>query len=123
MVLKESMETRFPDSKRTYVQLRDNFIAGGDVFIVRPELADTHRHLLEPLAAGRKEAWKLARIVGPGTLLKFLLHKLTIQDVERRASKVIGRPVKVILTPYAELAMDVDKPQQLILLRKEESTS
>ncbi len=50
-------------------------------------------------------------------LLKFLLHRLTIADVETTATRAIGAPVKIILDGPPELAMDADKPFQVDMLR------
>jgi hypothetical protein len=111
------MEERFPQSGRTFVNLGNVHLAGGDLVVARPDLADSNREILQLIASGRKQAWKLARIVGPSTLLKFLLHRLTISDIETRAQKVLDQPVKVIVSPDAELAMDVDNPDHLALLR------
>jgi CTP:molybdopterin cytidylyltransferase MocA len=117
MVTREVMEERFPQSGRTFVNLGNVHLAGGDLVVARPDLADSNREILQLIASGRKQAWKLARIVGPSTLLKFLLHRLTISDIETRAQKVLDQPVKVIVSPDAELAMDVDNPDHLALLR------
>lgn len=121
MVTKEAMEARFPGSKRTFVHLTDANVAGGDLVIARPDLADEHRELLLALTDKRKQAWKLARIIGPFFLLRFLLHRLSIADIETTATRVIGHPVKILLSPVAEIAMDIDKPEQYELIRQSSS--
>jgi CTP:molybdopterin cytidylyltransferase MocA len=118
MVDRRTMERRFPDSERTFVQLKDMQVAGADMFIADARLASDNRRLLHDMAAGRKHPWKLARIVGPGTLFALWLRTLTLAGIERRAERVIGRTVSVQLTAHAQLAMDVDKPEHLQLLRK-----
>jgi hypothetical protein len=45
------------------------------------------------------------------------LRRLTLAGIERRAETLLGAPVSVQLTGHAQLAMDVDKPEQLRLLR------
>ncbi len=123
LVTREVMENRFPNSKRTFVKLRDIEVAGGDVFIAIPGLAQSHRQLLEDLAAGRKRAWRLARIVGPVTLLKLLIGRLTVKDIELKATNYIGHPVRVVIFPHAEIAMDVDKPHHIEILGSDISNS
>lgn len=118
MVTREVMEERFPNSGRTYVNLDNVFLAGGDLVIARPDLAEANRELLQMIAAGRKQAWKLARIVGALTLLKFLVHRVSISDMESKAKKVFKQPVKVMVSPDAELAMDVDNADHLALMRQ-----
>ncbi len=118
MVTREVMEERFPNSGRTYVNLDNVHLAGGDLAIARPDMAEANRELLQMIAAGRKQAWKLARIVGAPTLLKFLAHRVSISDMESKAKEVFQQPVKVIVSPDAELAMDVDSAKHLALMRQ-----
>jgi hypothetical protein len=119
LVTREMMEKRFPHSNRTYVQLKDLFVAGGDMFIFQTNLITTNPELMEALSNARKHAWQLARIVGLRTLIKFLFHRLSLQDVEEAGSRLIDGSVKTILFPRPELAMDADKPDQVELLQAE----
>jgi GTP:adenosylcobinamide-phosphate guanylyltransferase len=54
MVDRRTMERRFPDSERTFVQLKDMQVAGADMFIADARLASDNRRLLHDMAAGRK---------------------------------------------------------------------
>lgn len=116
-VTRETLEKRFPHSNRTYVKLRGAEIAGGDMAIAQTSLADGNEALFEALTNARKHAWKLARIVGIGFLLKFLFRRVSIHDIEETAERVVNRPAAVVLNPHAEIAMDADKPAQVELLR------
>lgn len=119
LVLQETIEARFPNSARTFVPLNGAKVAGGDIFVAAPEIANADPELMNALASGRKAAWKLARVVGARTLLRFLLRRLTIDDVEELATEIAGFRVRIIVSPFAEMAMDVDKPQQVELLAAE----
>jgi GTP:adenosylcobinamide-phosphate guanylyltransferase len=119
MVTKETIEARYPNSRRTFVPLHNLRIAGGDLFLVDPAIAHSHRDLWEALASGRKHAWKLAWAVGPRVLLRFLMRRLGINQLEATAEKLLHRPVKIILTPHAEIGMDVDKPRHIEILEAE----
>jgi GTP:adenosylcobinamide-phosphate guanylyltransferase len=119
VVTPEVMEKRFPGSKRTYVRFKERSVAGGDVFIFHTRLLATDPALLEAFSNARKHAWKLARLVGFRTLLKFLLHRLSLAEVERLGGRILDAPVKVIIFPRAEIAMDADKPNQVDLLQAE----
>ena len=117
-VTEEIMEKRFPSSSRTYVKLKDLNIAGGDIGIISSALL-MEEELLETLANARKHAWRIARIVGLRMLLKLLFRQVSIPDIEETAQRLTGQPVKIVLNPYAEIAMDADKPNQVDLCRKE----
>lgn len=118
-VTKERMEARFPGSERTYTKLKGVEIAGGDIAIAQVDLADEHEELWRALTDARKNAWKIARVIGLRMLLKLLFHRLSISDIEQKASSIVGRPVQIVLDAPAETAMDVDKPGQLELMHAE----
>lgn len=114
---KATLETRFPHSNRTYVKLKDALIAGGDMTLIQADLSDTNRDIWEALTNARKHAWQLARIIGFRFMLKFLLRQLSIADIEGVTERITGRPAKIMLNRHAEIAMDADKPEQVLLLR------
>lgn len=118
-ITQQVMEARFPRSNRTFVPLKGLRIAGGDLVIIQPDIAESNIPLWEALTNARKHAWKLARVIGFGTLLRFLGRRMSIADIEAKAQRILNRPVKVILSPDAELAMDADKPHQVDLLRED----
>lgn len=117
LVTREIMEARFPHSERTFVKLRGHAVAGGDMTLVQSRILDTNEQLWEALVSGRKHAWKLAQLVGTRTLLKLLFRRMSIGDIEVLASRILDAPVRILNSPYPELAMDVDKPAQVDLLR------
>lgn len=117
-VTRPVMEARFPNSKRTFVKLKDQEVAGADLMIAQSDLADDNEALWEALTNGRKHAWKLARVVGPIFLVKFLLRKIDVKDIEATATRILQKPVKIILTPHAEIGMDVDKADHLAVIQK-----
>jgi len=119
VVAPEIMEKRFPNSRRTYVRFKDLAVAGGDMFIFKTALAEINPDVLEAFSNARKHAWKLARLVGFGTLLKYLLHRLSLAEIEQTGQRIINGPVKVVVFPRAEIAMDADKPNQVALLQAE----
>lgn len=116
-VTRETLEARFPESKRTYVKLKGVEIAGGDMMMGDVALADTFEDLWRSLTDARKNAWKLARIVGFSFLIKFLFRRVGIAEIEQTVERIVGCPGQVCLSPHAELAMDADKPRQVEMLR------
>jgi CTP:molybdopterin cytidylyltransferase MocA len=113
VVRREVMEARFPSSGRSYATLRDGQFAGGDIHLINPSVSQSNRRLLEELLGARKNSLKQARVIGLRFLLKFIFRRLTVGDGERKAESILGVPCRVIAVRYAELGMDVDKPEQL----------
>lgn len=116
-VTREAMEARFPNSKRTYVKLKGLEVAGGDMAIAKAKLADSNEELWRSLTDARKHAWKLASTIGFSVLFKYLFRRLSIAEIEKTALRIIGTPSKIVLNAPAEVAMDVDKPSQVELMR------
>jgi molybdopterin-guanine dinucleotide biosynthesis protein A len=112
------MEKRYPGSNRSYIKIRGLELCGGDLNVARTSLAD-RRELWAKLVASRKSAFKQAALLGFDTLLLLLTRQLTIPVAERLTSRRLGLKTRVHLSPYAELAMDVDKPHQLAIVRED----
>jgi GTP:adenosylcobinamide-phosphate guanylyltransferase len=118
MVTRKAMEQRFPRSTRTFTKLKGIEIAGGDLTLVRSSILDTDDSIWQALFDARKHAWQLARVIGPLTIVKLLLHQLSIPEIESLATRVVGVPVTILINPNPELAMDVDKPRHLELIQR-----
>jgi CTP:molybdopterin cytidylyltransferase MocA len=118
-VSRETMEARFPGSNRTYTQLADMEVAGGDMTMAQVGILRQSEPLVLAATNARKHPWQVARLVGLRFLLRFVLGRVTLAEVQAIASRAVGQPVAVLLSPHAELAMDADKPHQVDLLRRE----
>jgi GTP:adenosylcobinamide-phosphate guanylyltransferase len=112
------MESRFPGSNRSYVKLKDVEVCGGDVHGLRISLIGK-RDLWERLIGARKNIFKQAALIGFDTLFLLLTRSMTLKGAETLVSKRLGIAGKATLSPYAEMGMDVDKPFQLEIMRKE----
>jgi GTP:adenosylcobinamide-phosphate guanylyltransferase len=113
------MEARFPEAKRTYIPLRDGRFAGGDVGLVRAGTSFSQQEMWERLSRSRKSVLRQVRLFGFRTLLRFVTHRLSIADAERRARRALGIRGRGVPCPYAEVGMDVDKPAQLEIVRND----
>lgn len=118
IVERSVMEARFPESNRSYVRLKGLEVCGGDVNAVRLELA-ADEELWTRITEARKSAFKQAALLGFDTLLLLASRQLSLDRGERLISKRLKLKGRVHLCPYAEIAMDVDKPHQLALLRRD----
>lgn len=119
IVARETMETRFPGSGRSFARLRDGQFAGGDIHLINPVIFEKNRQLMNDMMGARKNNLKQARMIGLRFLLKFFFRRLTVADGERKAQSILGVPCRAIPVRYAELGMDVDKPHQLDMVRAE----
>ena len=117
IVEQETMEKAFPGSGRTFVPIEGRRFAGGDLNLIRPTVLGDSRDKVEEIIGERKTFWKQVRAVGLSTLLLLLIGQLTIARAERQVGKALGFTAKAIVCPQAEVAMDVDKPHHLDVVR------
>jgi GTP:adenosylcobinamide-phosphate guanylyltransferase len=117
IVPQEVNERRYPGNKRTYVRLREGTFTGGNLFLVNPVIVGHCMKVAEEMIDNRKNPLKLCRLLGWSFVFRFLCGSLKLQDVEQRVSQLLQITGAVILSPYPELGIDVDKPSDLELVR------
>jgi GTP:adenosylcobinamide-phosphate guanylyltransferase len=119
VVSKPVMEKRFPESKRSYIPLKDISICGGDINAINLTKVNYDNPIYRKLIDARKNALRQASLLGFDTLLLILFRAITLEQTEKRVCKRLGVSGRVLPSPYAEIAMDVDKPGQLEILRND----
>jgi CTP:molybdopterin cytidylyltransferase MocA len=75
------------------------------------------RSLMETRFPGSNRTY--VRLKDADLLLLLLSGRLSMERAERMVSRRIGLHGRVILSPYAEVGMDIDKPHQLEILRRD----
>lgn len=118
VVERSAGERAYPGVRRTWVRLRDGTFTGGNLLVVTRDIVARTRRMLEPTLRGRKSPLTLARLLGPVALMRFLVGRLSIADVERRVSAMLGIRGRAVTTPYVEIGIDVDKPDDLALAKR-----
>lgn len=113
------MEARFPGSKRSYVRFKDLAVCGGDLNAVDTRIFLVEQPIFKQLIGERKHPLKQARMLGFDNLFLIALRIATLERVVKRISKRLGLDARALLCPYAEMAMDADKPHQLAILRQD----
>jgi len=116
VIEKKTMDDRFPAANRTFIELADCHVCGGDVSIFRLAIASGERPIWKRLIEARKNPIKQARLMGLGILIALLTKKLTLKVAEQKISRRLRVKGHVLLCPYAEMGMDIDKPHQFEIL-------
>ena len=117
VVPQRAAEARFPGGKRTYARVAEGRFTGGNLFVLEPGLVGQFMPRLRGVIANRKNPLALAGLIGLGTFCKFVLGRLTIPELEARVSQILGVPARALVTEAAEIGFDVDKPEDLELVR------
>jgi GTP:adenosylcobinamide-phosphate guanylyltransferase len=117
VIKREVMEARYPGSRRTYTKFRDIEVCGGDMNVVRTSVASMNTEIWEKLIASRKNPLKQAAIIGFDTLFLALVGVISLDEAVKKATSRLHMTGRAIVCPYAEIGMDVDKPNQLEMVR------
>jgi GTP:adenosylcobinamide-phosphate guanylyltransferase len=118
IVERKTMEARFPGSNRTFVPFKGGRYSGGDLFLLNLA-AQGNVELFRSLIGSRKNYLAQARMLGLGFILRFLLRSMTVEEATERARQRMNLNARVIVTRFAELGMDLDKPHQYDLIKAE----
>lgn len=118
IISQEANEQVYPEAVRTYFSLKEGTFTGGNILLATPEAINNSRWIMDEVISKRKHPWKLFRLLGFWFIIKFLTKRLTLQEVEKQASEILGYTGVAIISPYPELGTDVDKPSDLALATK-----
>lgn len=113
IIPREVSEARFPGAKRTYVKLNEGIFTGGNAIFATADLLQDKHALIQELYEARKQPLKLAQTLGLPTLLRFITGNLDLPFIESVGERILSAPVRAIITRYAEIGFDVDKPEDL----------
>lgn len=117
IVEREVNERKYPLVKRTYVTLAEGTFTGGNLFMVDPAIVEPVAPKAREFIANRKRPFVMARLLGLGFLLKLVLRVLSIPELEAKIGKLWGVRGAAIICPYPEIGVDVDKPDDVQLVR------
>ncbi len=109
---------RYPTARRTWARLREGTFTGGNAFLLRRSAVPVLLGLLDRFYAARKSPVRLARLLGTGLLLRYALGLLSLRTVEARFRRLTGLAGRAVEVADPEVAMDVDRPEDLLLARR-----
>ena len=119
VVEQSQMEKRFPNSARSYVKLQDMNVCGADLAVIDLDLYKSREDFWRKLFEARKSYLHQARLIGFDILILLLLRRLTFNATVERVTRRLEISGKGLICPYPEIAMDIDKPHQLEIARRE----
>lgn len=104
-----------PGAVRTYYRFADGAFSGSNLYALRSPAALKAVAFWSGMEGHRKRPWRLAFTIGPLTLIRLALGILTLDAALLRLSRLIGATARAVDLPFAEAAIDVDKPSDLAL--------
>ncbi|MEW6573950.1 MAG: NTP transferase domain-containing protein [Bacillota bacterium] len=117
VVPRDAVEKAYPTIKRTYVRLREGVFTGGNVGLVDPAVLIRSLDRARDFVRLRKKPLRLALVVGPGVLGRFLLGRLSLREAEKKVSRILGLRGRAVIASIPEIGVDVDKPGDLEVVK------
>lgn len=105
----------YPETKRTYLRFSDVAVSGCNLFYIANAEGLKAISFWQSVQHLRKNPLKLARKIGVGIGVKFATGRLSLGGAFDYAADKIGITAAPVLLPFAEAAIDVDKPSDLEL--------
>ena len=114
---RRAVEEALPGNKRTYLKLGDGEWSGCNLFYLKTPRSREAIRLWMRIEQDRKKPWRMVAKIGPGMLLAYLFGRLSMADAIRRIGQRIGIRSELVAARDGLAAVDVDKPQDLELVR------
>lgn len=118
IVRKEACLREFPSLRRTFFHLKEGDFTGGNVSLVSVHLFPGCIEKMKEVFALRKNPVKLAAWLGPLFILKMLLHRLSLADVENKVSELFGYRGRAVITDHACIGTDLDRAEEWAVAEK-----
>lgn len=111
-------EARYPGAPATFVALRSGKVTAGCAYVLRADAVERARRHVEAVFQNRKSKLGMARVLGLPFVWKFLTKSLRLEDIERRATQLLGCNARAVPNGAPDLAFDIDDLDDLRLARR-----
>lgn len=107
-ITKTDFLNHFIGAKNRFEKIRGEYLTLASIFFFRPNAFITNKPFFEDIFKLRKNPFKLALLLGLDLIIKIILGRASIADIEIRASRLCGCNVRAIRCHHPELAYDID---------------
>lgn len=118
LVERKVVEQVHPDTKRTWIKFSDGHYTGANLFALATPASGAAVSFWSRVERDRKKALKLLTFFGPALFLRGLTRTISLDGAVAKAGAKLGLSVKAVKLPFAEAAIDVDKPADLELAER-----
>lgn len=105
----------FPGVKRTVFRFRDGGFCGCNLYALLSTKGYDALREWASVEAERKRPWRLLRILGYGTLLRFVIGQLSLADLTGVLFARTGLSARPVLLTDPAAGFDVDTPEQRVV--------
>lgn len=118
MVERKTVEQAHPDTKRTWIKAANGHFSGANLFALMTPQSKLGSDFWARAEKDRKRTLKLLSFLGLGIFLRAVTRTISLEAAAERVGRKAGFRLKPVLLPFAEAAIDVDKPADLELAER-----
>jgi hypothetical protein len=107
-----------PETRRTFLAFRDGRYSGCNLFALMTPAALGAVDLWSGVERYRKRPWRLWRALGSVAFLLAVTRIFTLEQAVARLGARLGVRAAAVAMPFAEAAIDVDRPEDLELVER-----
>lgn len=117
LVREDEFDRAFPGRHKFAAPLREGRFIGTNVVLVTRRFILEEGPVIASTFARRKSVLGMCSMFGWGFVLRLVLRRLSVADLERRASAMLGTELQAVPVSWPEIAFDVDAVADLELAR------
>ncbi|NNE22691.1 MAG: NTP transferase domain-containing protein [Rhizobiales bacterium] len=114
----ETILTEHPDAKRTFLAFGPDQVSGCNLYGIMTERAQKAVDLWQTVEANRKNPLAIVRAFGIYALVRYVTGTITLESAFAIASRRLSISAKPVLLPFANAAVDIDKPEDHELVER-----
>ena len=118
VVERKVVESAYSETRRTWLKFFGGAYSGANLFALRTPDSAKALEVWSNVEKDRKRVWRLFRFFGPMLALRGATRTISIDGALRVAGRRAGLTCKAVRLPFAEAAIDVDKPADLELAER-----
>lgn len=115
---REAVTAAVPDTQRTWLRFSDDWYSGCNIFLMRGGAARGVVDLWQQIEAERKRPVRMIVRLGVSYALRYTTGRLSLTDALGRLSELSGARLAWVDIADGRAAVDVDKPADLVLVRR-----
>ena len=108
LAAEEAYLRAYPGAPPHLTRVGKDRVVNGSVVYFAGGVAPRMLEVAQRLFAARKSLFGMARLLGPMLLVRFLVNRLEIEHVEKRAHDVLGIQARAVRNASPALCYDVD---------------
>jgi GTP:adenosylcobinamide-phosphate guanylyltransferase len=118
VVERKVVEQAHPETRRTWLKFSDGHYSGANLFALATERAQEPLRFWARAERDRKKALKILAFFGPMIFLRAFTRTISINGAAAKVGRDLKVKLRAVRLPFAEAAIDVDKPADLELVHR-----